>query len=103
MKAFKGKSYVAPVEKDRKELGKYQEKVTQKFHSSKGKISSKYKENYEKANNLPSKKIFGKKGKKKWSFCNYFILGVILLFVFLLIFAIYSTIFNKEKKGKEDL
>ena len=97
MKAFKGKSYVAPVEKDRKELGKYQEKVTQKHHSSRGKISSKYKENYEKANNIPSKKIFGKKGKNKWSISNFIILGLMLLFVFSLLFAIYSTIFNKPK------
>ena len=43
MKAFKGKSYFAPVEKDRKEMGKFQEKVDQKFVSSRGKISSGYK------------------------------------------------------------
>ena len=101
MKAFKGKTYTPPVEKDRKELGKYQEKVTQKLHSSKGKISSKYKENYEKANNLPRKKILGKKGKNKMSGCNYFILFIIFTFIGLLFFAIYSTI---VKKGvKEDL
>ena len=99
MKAFKGKSYVAPVEKDRKELGKYQEKVTQKFHSSKGKISSKYKENYDKSNNLPYKKLGGKKSKNKWSFSNYIILSIIIIFVSLLLFAIYSTIFKEEKKG----
>ena len=98
MKAFKGKSYVAPVEKDRKELGKYQEKVTQKFHSSRGKISSKYKENYEKAKNIPNKKIYGKKNKNKLSNCNYFLLALLILFVSLLIFAVYSTIFKNEKK-----
>ena len=97
MKAFKGKSYVAPVEKDRKELGKFQEKVTQKNHSSRGKISSKYKENYDKTNNIPRKKLPSKKSKSKWSFSNYFILLVIILFISLLLFAIYSSIFNKEK------
>ena len=101
MKAFKGKSYVAPVEKDRKELGKYQEKVTQKFHSSKGKISSKYRENYDKSNKLPNKKLYGKKSKNKWSTSNYIILSIIIIFVSLLLFAIYSTIFKEEKK--EDL
>ena len=99
MKAFKGKSYVAPVEKDRKELGKYQEKVTQKFHSSKGKISSTYRENYDKSNKLPNKKLFGKKSKNKWSISNYVILSIIIIFVSLLLFAIYSTIFKEEKKG----
>ena len=97
MKAFKGKSYVAPVEKDRKELGKYQEKVTQKLHSSKGKISSKYKENYERANKIPYKKIFGKKGKNKWSISTFIISGFMILFIVLLLFAIHSTIFNKPK------
>ena len=43
MKAFKGKSFVAPVEKDRKEMGKFQEKVDQKYVSSRGKISNGYK------------------------------------------------------------
>ncbi len=99
MKAFKGKSYVAPVEKDRKELGKFQEKVTQKYHSSKGKISSKYKENYDKTNNIPRKKLTGKKGKNKWTFSNYFFLLIIILFISLLLFAVYSSVFNKEKKG----
>ena len=97
MKAFKGKSYVAPVEKDRKEQGKYLEKVTQKYHSSRGKISSKYKENYEKANKIPYKKLFGKKGKNKWSTSTWIILGFLLLFIFSLLFAIYSTILNKPK------
>ena len=101
MKAFKGKSYTPPIEKDRKELGKFQEKVTQKFHSSKGKISSKYKENYEKANNIPHKKLSSKKSKTKWSISNYFLLIVIILFISLLLFAIYSAIFNKPKN--EDL
>jgi len=97
MKAFKGKSYVAPVEKDRKELGKYQEKVTQKLHSSRGKISSKYKENYERANKIPYKKIVGKKGKNKWSISTFIISGFMILFIVLLLFAIHSTIFNKPK------
>ena len=97
MKAFKGKSYVAPVEKDRKELGKFQEKVTQKYHSSRGKISSKYQENYEKANKIPYKKISRKKGKNKWSISTFIIFGFLLLFVVALLFAIYSTLFNKPK------
>ena len=97
MKAFKGKSYIPPVEKDRKELGKYQEKVTQKYHSSRGKISSKYIENYEKANNLPNKKIYVKKSKNKWSIFNYVILILVILFVSSLLFAIYASIFNKGK------
>ena len=97
MKAFKGKSYVAPVEKDRKEQGKYQEKVTQKIHSSRGKISSKYKENYERANKIPYKKIVGKKAKTKCSKSTFIISGFILLFIVLLLYAIHSTIFNKPK------
>ena len=95
MKAFKGKSYVPPVEKERKELGKYQEKVTQKFHSSKGKIRAGYKENYDKTNNIPHKAISGKRGKQKFSTSSFFILGLIILFVSLLFFAIYSTISNQ--------
>ena len=101
MKAFKGKTYTPPVEKDRKELGKFQEKVTQKFHSSKGKISAKYKENYDKANNIPHKKLSNKKNKNKWSISNYFLFAVIIIFISLFLFAIYSTIFNKAKN--EDL
>ena len=100
MKAFKGKTYTAPVEKDRKELGKYQEKVTQKYHTSKAKISTKLNEGISKSKHAPRKKIYGK-GKDKWTFYNYFFLIIILIFISLLLLAIYSAI---AKKGeKEDL
>ena len=53
MKAFKGKSFVAPIEKDRKEMGKFQEKVDQKYVSSKGKISNGYKNSSSSMGSLP--------------------------------------------------
>ena len=42
MKAFKGKSKIIPVEKDRKEQGKFQENMSHKQISSRRKISSSY-------------------------------------------------------------
>ena len=83
MKAFKGKTFVAPVEKERKELGKFKEKLDHKLFSSHRKISNNYK--YQKSN-LGSMPTNPKKGKRKLSYILLgSLIGLSLLFVFLII------------------
>ena len=93
MKAFKGKSYFAPVEKDRKEMGKFQEKVDQKFVSSRGKISSGYKNAPSAMGNLPSKTAIARKKNKKWTYGEIFLISLIVLMISFFLFLLISIVF----------
>lgn len=88
MKTFKGKTYTAPVEKDRKEQGKFKEKVDHKKFSSRGKISKKN-DNY---SSIRANPTYSK--RKKLSIGDYtllfFIISLIVLFIFLIISLITS-------------
>lgn len=104
MKAFKGKSKIIPVEKDRKEQGKFQENMSHKQNSSRRKISSSYLNKEKELGNLPNSKPVRKKNKKR-SFCEYFIISFIFGIIFLFIFLLISVIFFKdnEKELNSDL
>ena len=104
MKAFKGKSKIIPVEKDRKEQGKFQENMSHKQNSSRRKISSSYLNKEKELGNLPNSKPVRKKNKKR-SYCEYFIISFIFGIIFLFIFLLISVIFFKdnEKKLNNDL
>ncbi len=104
MKAFKGKSKIIPVEKDRKEQGKFQENMSHKQNSSRRKISSSYLNKEKELGNLPNSKQVRKKNKKR-SCCEYFIISFIFGIIFLFIFLLISVIFFKdnEKKLNNDL
>ena len=104
MKAFKGKSKIIPVEKDRKEQGKFQENMSHKQNSSRRKISSSYLNKEKELGNLPNSKPVRKKNKKR-SYCEYFIISFIFGIIFLFIFLLISFIFFKdnEKKLNNDL
>ena len=104
MKAFKGKSKIIPVEKDRKEQGKFQENMSHKQNSSRRKISSSYLNKEKELGNLPNSKPVRKKNKKR-SYCEYFIISFIFGIIFLFIFLLISVIFFKdnEKELNKDL
>lgn len=104
MKAFKGKSKIIPVEKDRKEQGKFQENMSHKQNSSRRKISSSYLNKEKELGNLPNSKPVRKKNKKR-SYCEYFIISFIFGIIFLFIFLLISVIFFKdnEKELNNDL
>ncbi len=104
MKAFKGKSKIIPVEKDRKEQGKFQENMSHKQNSSRRKISSSYLNKEKELGNLPNSKPVRKKNKKR-SYCEYFIISFIFGIIFLFIFLLISVIFFKdnEKELNSDL
>jgi len=97
MKAFKGKSKTAPVEKDRKEQGKYQENISHKQVSSRRKITSNYLNKEKDLGNIPSSKPVRKK-YKKWGYFEYFIIMIIFGIIFLFIFLLISVIFFKDNK-----
>jgi len=104
MKAFKGKSKIIPVEKDRKEQGKFQENMSHKQISSRRKITSGYLNKEKDLGNLPNSKPIRKK-YKKWGYCEYFIIIFIFGIIFLFIFLLFSVIFfkNNEKDLNYDL
>jgi hypothetical protein len=97
MKTFKGKSKTAPVEKDRKEQGKYQENISHKQVSSRRKITSSYLNKEKDLGNLPSSKPVRKK-YKKWGYFEYFIIMIIFGIIFLFIILLISVIFFKDNK-----
>jgi len=97
MKAFKGKSKIIPVEKDRKEQGKFQENMSHKQNSSRRKISSSYLNKEKELGKLPNSKPVRKKNKKR-SYCEYFIISFIFGIIFLFIFLLISVIFFKDNK-----
>ena len=103
MKAFKGKSKIIPVEKERKEQGKFQENMSHKQISSRRKITSGYLNKEKDIGNLPNSKPFRKKFKKL-SYCEYFIIIFIFGIIFLFIFLLFSVIFfkNNEKDLNHD-
>ena len=106
MKAFKGKSFVAPIEKDRKEMGKFQEKVDQKYVSSKGKISNGYKNSSSSMGSLPSKNSINRKKNKKWTYGELFLISFIVLMISFFIFLLISIVFfpsEDENKKNNDL
>ena len=104
MKAFKGKSKIIPVEKDRKEQGKFQENMSHKQISSRRKISSSYLNKEKELGKLPNSNPVRKKNKKR-SYCEYFIISFIFGIIFLFIFLLISVIFFKdnEKELNNDL
>lgn len=89
MKPFKGKTFVPPVEKERKEVGKYKEKLDNKFHSSHRKISSQYRVQ---KSNLGSTPTNSTKRKKKLSTGDYILLGSLVILSILFIFLIVTVI-----------
>ena len=104
MKAFKGKSKIIPVEKDRKEQGKFQENMSHKQNSSRRKISSSYLNKEKELGNLSNPNPVRKKNKK-WGCREYFIISFIFGIIFLFIFLLISVIFFKdnEKELNKDL
>lgn len=97
MKAFKGKTYTAPVEKDRKEQGKFKEKVDHKTLSSRGKIAKKN----DKYSSIHSNPTYTK--RKRLSVGDYTLLFVIILLFLLFIFLIVSLIFSPTQKQSEPI
>ena len=57
MKAFKTNSYSAPIVKERNELGKYSEKISQKIKSDKDRISKHLKNFNTNFGTVPNKKL----------------------------------------------
>ena len=99
MKAFKGKTFVAPVEKERKELGKFKEKLDHKLFSSHRKISNNYK--YQKSN-LGSMPTNPKKGKKKLSYGDYILLGSLIGLSLLFVFLIITVVLVPSSEGNNN-
>ena len=99
MKAFKGKTFVATVEKERKELGKFKEKLDHKLFSSHRKISNNYK--YKKSN-LGSMPTNPKKGKKKLSYGDYILLGSLIGLSLLFVFLIITVVLVPSTEGNNN-
>ena len=96
MKAFKGNSYSAPIERDRKELGKYNEKLDQKFNSSRKRIAQKLK-------NAPTSlggriNSTGNKRKRPLSTCQIII--VVLIFTMMFMFMFVSLLVRNPDQSK---
>lgn len=98
MKPFKGKAFVPPVEKERKEVGKYKEKLDNKFHSSHRKISSQYKIQKSNLGSTPSNPT---KRKKKLSTGDYILLGSLVVLFILFIFLIVTVIIEPSMNSIE--
>ncbi len=106
MKAFKGKSFVAPIEKDRKEMGKFQEKIDQKYVSSRGKSNDEFKNSSFNKGSLPSKNVINRKKNKKWTYGEIFLVSIIVLMISFFIFLLVSIVFfpsEDENKKNNDV
>jgi hypothetical protein len=86
MKAFKDKSYSAPVEKIRKDLGKYNEKVDKKVILTRPKQTSSDRPLYSNPTNF----------RRKLNYGTCFLLFMIFALIFLFIVMIFSVIFSKN-------
>lgn len=88
MKAFKERAYMPPVDKMRKELGKFNEKQDKKLVLTKPKQTT------------GDKPLLSNptSSKKKIGFGAYFILGVIIALSILFIFMVISLIINNKNE-----
>lgn len=95
MKAFKTNSYSAPIVKERNELGKYSEKISQKIKSDKDRISKHLKNFNTNFGTVPNKKL--NKRNRSFNIGDYFIVTLIGILFILLFFIVSSFLFNKSK------
>jgi hypothetical protein len=88
MKAFKDKSYMPPVDKIRKDLGKFQERQERKIITTTPKQNTGNKPLLSNPTNY----------KKRLSFGAYILLFFILILTILFIFLIFSSFFTKPSE-----
>lgn len=89
MNKFKERSYTAPIEKDRNQIGKYKEKLDYKFFISK----KNNKVNIPKSgvNNIVSSNAINRKKNSIGSFILLSIIGVIGILFFFMVISLFLT------------
>lgn len=93
MNKFKERSYTAPIEKDRNQLGKYKEKLDYKFFISKKNNKA----------NIPKSGVSGivsnnSVSKKKLSTGSVILLSIIIVIGILFLFMILSLLLSNKIK-----